>query len=210
MKNLLLVSILLEKLGKTFFLALEHQTARSWMRNWKDTSLITCFVEKIVTLQMDLVRILQQEISREAEITVCLDTLNTGVQLNLSPFHSSKSLRELCGLSVPVNWEEKPEDISQQNWDNIRSVYTKVEDIDAFTGAMSETQVPGGLVGATVACILGNQFKNLMAGDRFFFTHRSEGIGNEKGLNPDLRAYALNRTLTDIICDNIEDSSEIE
>ena len=113
-------------------------------------------------------------------------------------------------MSVPADWEEKPEDISQQNWDNIRSVYTNVEDIDAFTGAMSETQVPGGLVGATIACILGNQFKNLMDGDRFFFTHRSEGIGNEKGLPLDLRSYALNRTLTDIICDNIEGSSEIE
>ena len=120
--------------------------------------------------------------------------------------------RELCGLSVPSNLEEKPEDISQQNWDNIRSVYSNVEDIDAFTGAMSETQVPEGVVGATVACILGNQFKNLMDGDRFFFTHRLEGIGlgSEKGLPTDLRSYALNRTLTDIICDNIEGSSEIE
>ena len=114
--------------------------------------------------------------------------------------------RELCGLSVPTNLEEKPEDISQQNWDNIRSVYTNVEDIDAFTGAMSETSVPRGLVGGTIACVLGNQFQNLMKGDRFFFTHRSKGIGNEKGLPPDLRSYALNRTLTDIICDNIEGS----
>ena len=85
--------------------------------------------------------------------------------------------RELCGLSVPGDWDDKPEDISQQNWDKIISVYSKnrdnVEDIDAFTGAMSERPVPGGLVGATVACILGHQFKNLMDGDRFFFTHRS-------------------------------------
>ena len=89
------------------------------------------------------------------------------------------------------------------------SVYSDVADIDAFTGAMSETSVPGGLVGATVACILGHQFKNLMDGDRFFFTHRPEGINSEKGLPPDLRSYALNRTLSDIICDNIE-GSELE
>ena len=113
---------------------------------------------------------------------------------------------------MPADWEEKPEDISQQNWNNIRSVYSNVEDIDAFTGAISETQLSGGLVGATVACILGNQFKNLMEGDRFFFTHHSDngGFNNEQGLPSDLRSYALNRTLTDIICDNIEDSSEIK
>ena len=64
-------------------------------------------------------------------------------------------------------------------------------------------------MGATIACILGNQFKNLMAGDRFFFTHPSEGIGSEKGLPSDLRSYALNRTLADILCDNIE-GSELE
>ena len=129
-------------------------------------------------------------------------------QINLSPILLSAILvsRELCGLSVPLNWEGKPEDFHQQNWDNIRSVYTNVEDIDAFTGAMSETSVPRGLVGGTIACVLGNQFQNLMKGDRFFFTHRSKGIGNEKGLPPDLRSYALNRTLTDIICDNIEGS----
>ena len=117
--------------------------------------------------------------------------------------------RELCGLTVPVNWSDRPEDISQQNWDNMNSVYSDVEDIDAFTGAMSETSVPGGLVGATIACILGKQFKNLMDGDRFFFTHHQEGTDFETGLPPDLRSYALNRTLSDIICDNIE-GSELE
>ena len=48
----------------------------------------------------------------------------------------------------------------------MRSVYTNVEDIDAFTGAISEIPVSGGLVGPTVACILGLQFKNLITGDR--------------------------------------------
>ena len=51
----------------------------------------------------------------------------------------------------------------------MRSVYTNVEDIDAFTGAISELAVwhpSGGLVGPTLACILGQQFQSLMAGDR--------------------------------------------
>ena len=48
----------------------------------------------------------------------------------------------------------------------MESVYEDVDDIDAFTGAMSEIPVTGGLVGPTLACILGQQFKNLMIGDR--------------------------------------------
>ena len=109
-------------------------------------------------------------------------------------------------MTVPSGWEDKPEDIGQQNWMNMRAVFTNVEDIDAFTGAMSESPVPGGLVGGTVACILGHQFKNLMDGDRFFFTHGPEGSGGEQGLPLELWSYARSRTLTDIICDNIEGS----
>ena len=74
--------------------------------------------------------------------------------------------RLYCGLQAPTSWDDKPSEISQSNWDNMASVYTNVEDIDAFTGAISEIPVSGGLVGPTVACVLGQQFKNLMIGDR--------------------------------------------
>ena len=75
-------------------------------------------------------------------------------------------LRLLCGLQAPTSWEDKPAEISESNWENMESVYTNVEDIDAFTGAISEIPVPGGLVGPTVACILGKQFRDLLLGDR--------------------------------------------
>ena len=72
---------------------------------------------------------------------------------------------------------------------------------------MSEKSVSGGLVGATIACVLGKQFENLMVGDRFFFTHQNDGSSNEKGLPLDLRNYLHNRRLSNIICDNIQDES---
>ena len=46
--------------------------------------------------------------------------------------------RELCGLSVPSSWDDKPDDIPQKYWDNLQLAYDKVEDIDAFTGGVSE------------------------------------------------------------------------
>ena len=112
--------------------------------------------------------------------------------------------RELCGLSVPADWADKPEDISQTNWDNLQSVYTSVEDIDAFTGAFSEASVSDGLVGATIACILGRQFRNLMVGDRFFFTHPNGGYQHEYGMPGSMKSMVRQRKLSDIICDNMD------
>ena len=112
--------------------------------------------------------------------------------------------RQLCGLYVPKDWDGKPEDISQDNWNKLREVYSNVEDIDAFTGSVSEVSVADGLVGATIACILGKQFRNLMVGDRFFFTHPNGGPHNEKGLPDSLKTMVRNRKLSDIICDNLE------
>ena len=43
------------------------------------------------------------------------------------------------------------------------------QDIDMFTGALSERYLPGSYLGPTNACILGNQFRSLKLGDRFFY-----------------------------------------
>jgi len=64
-------------------------------------------------------------------------------------------------------------------------------------------------VGPTVACILGQQFRNLMNGDRFFFTHPNDGSNNERGLDQADRDYVQARKLSNIICDNIPDGLSV-
>ena len=109
--------------------------------------------------------------------------------------------REICQQSVPSGWNDKPEDISTENWEKMNSVYQNVEDIDPFTGGMAEDPVPGGIVGKTFACIISKQFQNIMEGDRFFFTHKHDGgLG---GLPVGLRTMIRKRKLRDIMCDNI-------
>ena len=66
---------------------------------------------------------------------------------------------------------------------------------------MSEQSVEGGVVGPTFACIIGKQFENIKKGDRLFFTHKYDGYRG--GLPPNLRNMIRNRTLSDILCDNI-------
>ena len=112
-----------------------------------------------------------------------------------------------CNLAIPKDFDDKPDDIIQEHWDNLKSVYNSVDDIDAFSGGVSEKNLaePGkdGLVGKTFACIIGQQFVNLKKGDRFFFTHEANGANGEQGLDTAIKESIRKRTLGDIICDNI-------
>ena len=105
--------------------------------------------------------------------------------------------REFCDLNITSDWSDKPEEINQQTWDKMKSVYDKVEDIDPYVGGVAEEPVEGGVVGPTFAKIIQQQFKSIMEGDRFFFAH------NET-MPADLRAMIRKRTLHTVMCDNIE------
>jgi hypothetical protein len=51
-------------------------------------------------------------------------------------------------------------------------LYVSVADIDLFTGSLSEDPVPNGTTGKTATCIMWQQFKRLITGDRYFFSHK--------------------------------------
>ena len=47
--------------------------------------------------------------------------------------------------------------------------YSSPDDVDFYVGSMLEDPVVGGLVGTTLSCVIGEQFKRLRDGDRFNF-----------------------------------------
>ena len=60
------------------------------------------------------------------------------------------------------------------------------------------------ITGPTFGCILSKQFKNLLYGDRFFYTHKENGIKKERGLSKTQRTQIQSRKLSDIMCDNMD------
>ncbi|CAG0907558.1 unnamed protein product [Cyprideis torosa] len=122
--------------------------------------------------------------------------------------------RCLCGIERIGELSERtpPAEITETNWKVIAALYNNTEDIDLFAGAMAEEPAaPDAVLGPTLSCIIGDQFHRLRFGDRFFFTHLSQG---ESDCNDDALAFVGNglrklerelirkRRLRDIMCDN--------
>jgi len=113
------------------------------------------------------------------------------------------AFRKKCGLSPLTSFEQKPPELSRDYWRELSEVYEKVDDIDLVIGGIAEHNVRGGAVGPTFACIISEQFHRLKYGDRFFYTH-SGPLDQSRGLSPAVKSSVLQRTLGDVICDNVE------
>jgi len=115
--------------------------------------------------------------------------------------------RSFFGLERISSMDQRPIEIAPDAWEAFQLVYRDPDDIDLFVGGLSETPMQGGLLGPTFSYIIADQFKMLKDGDRFFFTH-SEGP-KAMGLPLEVQDMLLQRTLSDIICQNTQDISQL-
>lgn len=74
-------------------------------------------------------------------------------------------------------------------------VYGSLESVDLFIGGLAENPLPGGIVGATFACIFLQTFGPLRSGDRLFY--ENPDITTQDQMN-DIKRSSLSR----VICDN--------
>lgn len=76
-------------------------------------------------------------------------------------------LREGLGLSRKNSFAEVSSDPEIQQ--RLAAVYQSPDDIDAWVGGLAEDNVPGAMVGELISRIVGDQFRALRDGDRFWF-----------------------------------------
>lgn len=77
--------------------------------------------------------------------------------------------REACGMPKVTNFRQLASIMKRPVPRLLRRMYKSVDDIDLYIAGVAEIPVTGGLVGPTFACILGEQFKRLKIGDRFWY-----------------------------------------
>jgi hypothetical protein len=102
------------------------------------------------------------------------------------------SVRVALGLTPAATFADITSNAALQS--ALLTTYGSVNDIDLWIGALAEDHLPGASVGELVAATLGEQFRRLRDGDRFWFEHDPFFIAN-----PSLLDELRNTTLSDII-----------
>lgn len=103
---------------------------------------------------------------------------------------------EYCFNYRVRNWKDLQLFIPQYTLNQLRKLYRVIENIDLFTGGMSERHFPGADIGPTFACVNGLQYHHLKFGDRYWFEH-----ANQAGsFNPAQLEEIKRTTLARLLC----------
>jgi len=114
--------------------------------------------------------------------------------------------RAICNLTKANSFDEMSREIAPPVIERLRRTYAHVDDIDLFTGGLSETPLHGGLVGPTFACIIGIQFRNLRKCDRFWY----EGDNPLTRFTEAQLSEIRKTSLAKMVCDNCDKIDSIQ
>merc|ERR1719225_1932366 len=88
----------------------------------------------------------------------------------------------------------------------MKLIYDSVDDVDLFIGGVSESPVPGSLLGPTFQCIIGDQFLRLQHGDRFYYDSAASPGKFTKEQLAEIRKASLAR----VHCDNGDSIKQLQ
>ncbi|XP_047984630.1 peroxidase-like [Leguminivora glycinivorella] len=105
--------------------------------------------------------------------------------------------REHCGFKRPRSFGELRGVLNEVSWTRISTIYSHVDDIDLYTGALAE-EPNGRLLGPTLTCLIADQFLRIKVGDRFWYETEDESAGFTIEQLTEIRKT----TLAGVICAN--------
>lgn len=114
--------------------------------------------------------------------------------------------REWCGLPRAETFEQLEPYLSNRTAFQYSRLYKHVDDIDLWSGGISERKLPGAAIGPTFACIIARQFSNTRRGDRFWY----ENPGMLSSFTPEQLAEIRKISLAKLLCANSDDLPTIQ
>ncbi|XP_039452178.1 myeloperoxidase-like [Culex pipiens pallens] len=106
--------------------------------------------------------------------------------------------RKHCRLPPVDTWTQMADAVDPGSLEQMKKMYAEPENIDVYSGALSEPPVKGGVVGPLITCLLGDQFVRLKQGDSFWYERRR---GPQRFTRDQLQQI-YNTKLSSIICRN--------
>ncbi|ESO83662.1 hypothetical protein LOTGIDRAFT_169138 [Lottia gigantea] len=158
-------------------------------------------VDNILTNQAEVLdRFLTLEITDHlfefGDISFDLASFNIqrGRDHGLPPYND---FREWCGLPRVRSFYSS---IFGRLGPSMSRLYNHVDELDLFTGAMSERDEPGSAVGPVLSCLLGQQFHDLKHGDSFWYETQEQ----RRGFTSDQLAAIQKTSFASILCNQFD------
>lgn len=106
--------------------------------------------------------------------------------------------RKYCHLPAVDTWEEMSLAVDPDSLRRMQEIYKAPENVDVYTGGLSEPPLDGGILGPLFTCLIGEQFYRLKFGDSFWF---ERAVGPQRFTQPQLKEiYKV--LLSSVICRN--------
>ncbi len=106
---------------------------------------------------------------------------------------SFTQLQAALGMTPAASIADITSDVALQN--ALMSEYGSIDEIDLWIGLLSEDDMYGSVLGATMTRVVADQFQKLMTGDRFFYLW-------DDGLTAEELALVTNTRLSDVLLRN--------
>ncbi|CAD5224776.1 unnamed protein product [Bursaphelenchus xylophilus] len=116
------------------------------------------------------------------------------------------SYRDLCGVPKARSFNDLRDTHDESAIVDLRRVYEHVDDIDLFTGAMSEKPLKGAIIGPTIACLIAEQYQRAKRCDRFYYETNDPNLR----FTPAQLAEIRKATMSKMICANSEYAEKIQ
>ncbi|KAG8226521.1 hypothetical protein J437_LFUL006911 [Ladona fulva] len=106
--------------------------------------------------------------------------------------------RKFCGLSTPKDFSDLQGKMDDAALQRLATLFKSVEDVDLYSGSLSEIPIGEGLLGPTFSCLIADQFVRLKFGDRYWY----ETFEQPQAFTPEQLQEIRKSSLAAIICDN--------
>ncbi|XP_062125134.1 LOW QUALITY PROTEIN: chorion peroxidase [Drosophila sulfurigaster albostrigata] len=143
----------------------------------------------------------------EDKVPVCgLDLVSLNIQRGRDHgIPAYPVFRRHCGLPPVDTWEQMALAVDNATLVSIKQIYDSPQDVDVYTGALSEPPLDGAIFGPLLSCLVSDQFMRIKLGDSHWYERK---FGPQRFTKPQL-AEIYKSSLAAIICRNSDGIHEI-